>query len=316
MKRPYGLIAAFITVFLREYQRLFARSHKNPQGLKILFRPVDKDIERNVKQKEFQTVFYLSDLPHEFMRNPMSYLKYELNLCPFCGADVKQGNKNWLYSDQSHDFSISCLCGANGPKKSSKEKAMMAWNQRETLALDALWEPFDLQEESSGFKGKLKSIDFGSILQFLSTLSKSGILQVFKGNKRSAICLKDGQVIATSSNFGRQLGEIIFDNDQITLEQLHQALEKSKSTGKHLGETILDLGHIDPATLKGFIREQVKETLRELMHWEEGTFQYRDYIIEFDKRGVEAINTVGMLLDVSRISDEITATGSIRAVNQ
>ena len=230
---------------------------------------------------------------------------YELYSCPFCAADVKKAHKNWLTYDQDRNFSVTCVCGARGPKRESKEKAIMAWNRRAGSAVNASWKPFDLHEEKAGLKGELTSIDFASILQLLSTVNKTGVLQVHQGQKKSAICLKDGQVIAASRNYGPQLGEILFDNNLISLKKLEKALKKSKTSGKHLGGVLLDLGYLDQKTLRRLIRQQVSETIQELMQWEGGAFHYRDYAIEFDKRVVEDISIMGLMLDSARISDEL-----------
>ncbi len=245
----------------------------------------------------------------------MVYLQYQLNPCPFCAARVKESNHNWLSYDKNKNFSISCLCGACGPKRETKEKAIMAWNKREGMSLNAVWRPFNLQEEPVGFQGNLAVIDFASLLQFLGSVNKTGVLQVHHGHKKSALCLKNGQVIASSRNYGLQLGEMLFDHNLISLEKLQKALEKSKASGKHLGEALLDLKYIDQKTLRGLIRRQISENIQDLMQWTEGGFVYQDYTVEFDVRGVEDMSIVGLLLDASRISDELAGTQQVQAGN-
>ncbi len=236
----------------------------------------------------------------------MRYMDYELSRCPYCGSEINKYNKDWLRYDKSYGFALSCECGACGPKKETKEKAIMAWNRRECFDMESIWKPFDIQENVSGFKGSLKSIEFASVLQILLNENKSGILQVFQGRKRSAICLKNGQVIAASSNYGRQLGQILFDKGMITLNKLQEALDAAKISGKHLGESLLDLGYVDQAALRGLIRQQISHMIQELISCEDGFFQYQEKSIEFDKRGIEEVNIMGVMLDASRLSDEIT----------
>ena len=238
----------------------------------------------------------------------MSYMDYNLISCPFCAADVKEGRENWLSYDQHHYFSVACSCGAFGPKKDSKEKAVMAWNTREDSVNDLLWNPFDFQKkpDTVDIKGKLQSISSSCILQMLSVENKTGILQLSHGRKTSALCLKDGQVIAASSNSGPQLGQLLFDRGFISLEKLQKVLDKSKSSGRRLGETLLDMGYISQEILRSVIREQVSQAIQGLILWQEGIFQYRDCPIEFDERGVETINIMGIMLDALRISDELT----------
>lgn len=252
----------------------------------------------------------------------MSYMDYNLFACPFCAANVKEDGHTWLNHNQDHYFTISCSCGANGPKKDNKEKAMMAWNTRECSIGDFPWNPFDFQKHSDliDLKGKLKSVDFSSILQILLSEDKTGVLQLSQGQKISALCLKDGQVIAASSNYGPQLGQILFDKGLISLENLQKVLENAKESGKRLGETLLNLGYISQDSLRGVISQQIEKTIQELIRWQDGTFQYRDCPIEFDERGIGNINIMGMMLDALRISDELadietSSTASLQEIN-
>jgi len=232
-------------------------------------------------------------------------MDYNLHPCPFCGANVKKNGRNWLGYDKHHDFSVTCLCGVLGPKADSKEKAIMAWNARAYSKQDMLWDPFDFPEDNVDLKGKLKSVDFSCMLQILSSENKTGILKLTQGQKISALCLKDGQVIAASSNYGPQLGQILFDKGLISLEKLQKVLDTAKATGKRMGETLLDLGFIKQDTLKGIISQQINETVQGLVLWKEGNFQYRDCPIEFDERGVENVSVMGMMLDAFRNLDEL-----------
>ena len=245
----------------------------------------------------------------------MSYMDYNLNSCPFCSANIKETGNAWLSHDKHHDFSIECSCGAFGPKKDSKEKAIMAWNTRPYSAQNLFWNPFDFQKDTDmvDIKGNLKSISFSSILQILSSENKTGILQLSHGHKISAICLKEGQVIAASSNYGRQLGQILFNKGLVSLKKLQKVLDNAKLSGKRLGETLLDMGYISQDALKSVIRQQINETIEELILWEEGIFQYRDCSIEFDERGVENTSIMGIMLNALIIADEIADAQAINS---
>jgi hypothetical protein len=237
----------------------------------------------------------------------MSYMDYNLSVCPFCGANVKKGANTWLHHDQHHYFSIACPCGAFGPRMDSKEKAMMAWNMREYSTCDLFWNPFDFQKDRNpvDLEGNLKSIGFSCVLQSLSSEVKTGVLQLMHAQKISALCLKDGQVIAASSNYGQPLGQLLFDKGLVSLEKLQKVLDKAKESGKRLGEVLLDLEYISPDALKEVIRQQISETIQGLILWEEGIFQFRDRPIEFDERGIENISVMAMMLDALRITDEL-----------
>ncbi len=239
----------------------------------------------------------------------MSYFDYNLYSCPFCGADVKEDRSTWMSVAPQHKnyFSISCSCGAFGPQEDDREKAIMSWNTRNNFAQDLLWNPFQFRDDidSGDLKGKLSSISFSCVLQILSSENKSGVLQLSHGQKLSAICLKDGQIIAASSNYGPQLGKLLFDKGLVTLKKLQEVLDRAKESGKHLGETLLTMGYIDEDTLKEVIHQQIRDTIKKLMFWKEGNFFFQDSLIEFDARSVENISIMGVMLDALRISDEL-----------
>lgn len=240
-------------------------------------------------------------------------MDYNLNACPFCSANVKEAGNAWLSHDKHHNFSIECSCGAFGPKKDSKEKAIMAWNTRPYSAKNLFWNPFDFKKDSDrmDIKGNLGSISFSSILQILSSENKTGILQLSHGDKISAICFKEGQVIAASSNYGQQLGQILFNKGLVSLEKLQKVLDHAKLSGKRLGETLLDMDYISQDALKSVIRAQINETIQGLVLWEEGVFQYRDCSIEFDERGIEDTSIMGIMLNALVIADEIADAQAI-----
>ncbi len=237
----------------------------------------------------------------------MSYMDYNINVCPFCASNVKGTDNTWLSHDKHHYFSIECSCGAFGPKKDSKEKAIMAWNTRPYSAQNLFWNPFDFQKDtdSMDIKGNLGSISFSSVLQILSSENKTGILQLSHDHKISAICLKEGQAIAASSNYGQQLGQILFNKGLVSLEKLQKVLDNTKSSGKRLGETLLDMGYINQDALKSVIRQQINETIQGLVLWKEGIFQYQDCPIQFDERGIEDTSIMGIMLNALIVADEI-----------
>lgn len=253
-------------------------------------------------------------------RKRMSSRNYNLYFCPFCAANVTEGGRAWLIRSQKHKsyYRIACSCGAFGPEKDSKEKAIMAWwNRSNYSGREFLWNPFDIQKDTNklDLKGNLKSINFTCIIQILSSEGKTGILQLSNGRKTGALYLKDGQVLAASNNYGQKLGQIISDKKFVSEEGLQKAFDKAKESGKKLGEMLLDLGYISMDTLRSVIRQQISETIQGLILWEEGSFKYRDCTIEFDEKGIENISIMEIMLDALRISDEVADTQAVKAAS-
>jgi len=242
----------------------------------------------------------------------------ELHPCPFCGSHEFQGDKRRLslVSDNS-SFVIYCLCGASGPVKDTKEEAVAGWNARPGEEHYRLWNPFRLPRNcfSIDLRGNLKSMGIATLLQILALENKSGILQFNRGAFRSAVCFRNGQIIAASGNEWKRLGEMILSGGLISPEKLEQALEDSKKAGKRLGEVLLALGYISHMTLKEFIRRQIREAVLDLFLWQEGHFEYQDCPVEFDQRGIGEINIMELILEGARRIDEYEEEQGKRAMS-
>jgi Lar family restriction alleviation protein len=241
----------------------------------------------------------------------MSEFKHDMKPCPFCGATAHNGNGVMLNTIElaPNRYAVVCTCGANGSIENSKAQARKAWNTRNSLDDFFSWNPFGISEKAVcvEFKGSIDSINLSSILQFFYTEKKTGILQITRERKRAAICLKRGNVIAASCNWGLQLGQILRDKNLISKEILKKSLDKAKTSGKSMGEVLLSLENISPDALLQAIRYQIDEVVREALFWKEGCFLYRDYNVDFNQRGVEEISTIAIILEASVRNDELDA---------
>ena len=72
-------------------------------------------------------------------------------------------------------------------------------------------------------------------------------------------------------------------------------------------EVLLDLAYVNENDLKELIRHQVKEIVLELSFWKEGDFEFRDYPVEFDRRAIEDINIMRIILEAAARKDEQAA---------
>ena len=153
-------------------------------------------------------------------------------------------------------------------------------------------------------KGNLDTFDFATILQMLAVADKTGILQIVKGHSKSVICLKDGNIIAASDSNGPRLGQILYNKGMISHEKLQNALNMAKQSNKMIGEVLLFMGYVSQDTLKEVIYQQVQDAVIELFFWKEGFFEYRDCLVDFDEKSVQAINTMEIIMESARRIDE------------
>jgi Lar family restriction alleviation protein len=241
----------------------------------------------------------------------MSGFKHDLKPCPFCGASAHNGKEVMLNTIEltPNRYAVACTCGANGSIENSQAQARKAWNTRNSFDELFSWNPFGISEKAVPveFKGSIDSINLSSILQFFYSEKKTGILQITCEHKRAAICLKRGNVIAASCNWGLQLGQILRNKGLISEKDLQQSLEKARFSGKSMGEVLLSLENISPDALLQAIRYQIDEVVKDALFWEEGSFLYRDYNVDFNQRGVKEISTIAIILEATVRNDELDA---------
>ncbi len=226
----------------------------------------------------------------------------EFKQCPFCG-------RIWMSVEARSEnrFSVRCLCGATGPSEENREKAIRAWNTRDR---HLLWNPFRLSIRfkddplAVDFRGQLDSVDLATVLQMLASKEKTGIIQLTRGHVKSAICLKDGNIIAASDSSGLRLGQMLFNKGYISQEKLRKALDTAKKEEKMLGEVLINLKYVDSDSLKSVIQQQVQEAVLELFFWREGIFEYRDCLVDFDRNTMNEINTMEIIMEAARRLDE------------
>ena len=241
----------------------------------------------------------------------MSNHKKGLKSCPFCSVDEFEAEEMRLRltSTSNGYFAVICLCGAAGPIRDDERKAIEAWNTREHKEFALFQQPFhsSMGRVEVGIKGNLKSLGLSAILQTLSSENKTGVLQFVQGNRIRKIYIKNGKIVAASGREGLKLGQILYGKGMISQDQLREALEKARETDKRVGEVLLDLGYIEEKGLKELIRYQIREAVLDISFWVEGDFEYRDCPVEFDKRGVEDVSTMAVILEAAVRRDEWAA---------
>jgi hypothetical protein len=241
----------------------------------------------------------------------MSQYEKDLQSCPFCDADEygEEGVRLRLMSTPDGYFAVTCYCGATGPIRDGEEKAIEAWNRREFSKGDAAQYLFNSSFTLGqvGLRGNLQSFDLSMVLQIVSKGEKTGVLYFRQGEEVRALHLRDGNLIAAGGSEGLRLGQIGCGKGLISQEQLQEVLVEAKKSGKRMGEVLLDLAYINEDNLKELIRHQIREIVLELSGWKEGDFEFRDYPVEFDERGIEDINIMRIILEAAARRDERAA---------
>ena len=237
----------------------------------------------------------------------MSQQEMDLQSCPFCDASEygDEGARLRLISTSHGYYAVPCYCGAAGPIRETEEKAIEAWNRRDFSQGDAAQHLLSssLTLGQVGLRGNLQSFDFSMVLQIVSKGGKTGVLYFRQGEEVRALHLRDGNIIAAGGSEGLRLGQIGCGKGFISQEQLQEVLVEAKKSGRRMGEVLLDLACMNEDDLKELIRHQIREIVLELACWEEGDFEFRDYPVEFDERGIEDINIMRIILEAAASRD-------------
>lgn len=135
--------------------------------------------------------------------------------------------------------------------------------------------------------GTLEQISLPEVLDFISTMAKSGVLLLRNGNITKTLHFKRGILVFATSNIREErFGEMLLKEGKITEEQFEEA-SKRISRGKRLGKILVEMQAITPKDLWNEVRHQVQEIAFSVLSWDSGTFQF----FEGEERTGENITT-------------------------
>ena len=124
--------------------------------------------------------------------------------------------------------------------------------------------------------GSLEDLSLADIFQILAGSQKTGVLYVNTIEGRSTIAFKNGYVISASRpDLSNRLGQLLLRQNLISHMDLEVCLAEQSQTGFPLGEIILKRRLITSENLKAAMRQQVIETLNEIVNLQEGSFSFK-----------------------------------------
>lgn len=155
--------------------------------------------------------------------------------------------------------------------------------------------------------GKIQEFSIFSILQFLATYRKSGILEIQDFEEYGYIYMTDGKVDAISLPLSDDLlGTRLVAAGVLTEEQLKECLlaYTHDDSRDPLGVVLLKRGYTDRETLQEIVNRQTYDQALQLSNWTSGTFKFvvPDRPIRFPI--TPSIDVQELLLEASRRLDE------------
>ncbi len=155
-------------------------------------------------------------------------------------------------------------------------------------------------------RGSLEEASLADVLQLLALGRKTGLLAMESGGQAAQVFFAAGRITyATIDDRAERLGEILFKNGKITLEQRDRAVQlQSTRPGKKVGEVLVEIGAISPSQLEECVRLQIEQTVYTLFTWQRGEFIFERDITPDAQDVVVSMDPEGLLLEGARRTDE------------
>ena len=155
--------------------------------------------------------------------------------------------------------------------------------------------------------GKIQDFSIFSILQFLATYRKSGVLEIQDFEEYGYIYMTDGKVDAISLPLSDDLlGSRLVAAGILSEEQLNECLlsYSHDENREPLGVMLLKRGYTDRRTLQDIVNRQTHDQALQLSNWTAGTFKFvvPDRVFRFPI--TPSIDVQALLLEASRRLDE------------
>lgn len=155
--------------------------------------------------------------------------------------------------------------------------------------------------------GKIQDFSIFSILQFLATYRKNGILEIQDFEEYGYIYMTEGNVDAISLPLSDDLlGNRLVAAGALTEEQLKECLMTyaQEDNREPLGVMLLQRGYTDRRTLQEIVNRQTYDQALQLSNWTSGTFKFVAVETPVQFPITPSISVQELLLDASRRLDE------------
>lgn len=156
------------------------------------------------------------------------------------------------------------------------------------------------------FTGNLQTVTFPDLLQLFSAGKKSGTVNIIRGNIRKEIVFKEGNIISATSQDAEEdyLGQILLKTGRLTKTDLQRAIYMHKTSGKRIGQVLVEMKLLSREELGLFLKQQVEEIIYNLFSWKEGEFIFKEGQLPANREGLVDLNTMNIIMEGTRRIDE------------
>ena len=152
-------------------------------------------------------------------------------------------------------------------------------------------------------KGTLSEGALPALLRAVYVGRKTGILHFKRGSDVRSVRFRQGHILSAQSTVANEhLGEVLVRNELLTAADLERAGARKRATGKRLGETLQEMGLVDPEHLEDALALHVREVLLAVFSWNDGEYELEEpAAIAFDSEPTLKLSTGEMILETVRL---------------
>ncbi len=179
------------------------------------------------------------------------------------------------------------------------------------LSLAAVLQWLDRKAEmftraTHGLHGHTSTVPVASIVEFLASQQKSGILKLEVSDETARIEFVNGDVVhAVSDNSppGERLGEILVEQGVLDEVVLQTMLTKQSRSGLRMGELLASEGVVPTEILKHGLEKQVRMLFQRVFQSHDGYFEFIEASALREVAKVR-LKVLPLLLEVATAADE------------
>lgn len=164
-----------------------------------------------------------------------------------------------------------------------------------------------LESKKTIFDGDLKHIGFADLIQFCQNSRLTGTLVLISDQGVGAVFLQSGMITGALSPHYSNVGLLLLAKGVVTAEILETVTGPQTDHPERLiGSLLVEKGIVSRETMQKTLVEQVHQSFREMMSWEQGEFAFSpDTEPTIMATGVDIqLDTQMVLLEVARVIDE------------
>ncbi|HLG18535.1 MAG TPA: response regulator [Bdellovibrionota bacterium] len=133
----------------------------------------------------------------------------------------------------------------------------------------------ELRSRPFDHKGSIQDVPFIRIVFVLHTSHDTGTLRLEQGSTKKLVTFENGEPKLVVSNLEREcLGQLLVKKGRLTTEECQRSIEMMSKMKKRQGETLIQMGLLEPFELEETLKQQAREKFCEIFAWREGTYLY------------------------------------------